>query len=345
MKIFIETFGCPSNKDNSEIMKSLLLKHELVDSAEKADTIIINTCTVIHKTEQKMISRIRKYKNKKLIITGCMATTQKELLKKEAPSASIINTHNITKIEQALKKQVVLIKRRKEEKVGIKKNNNIIQILQGCKGACTFCITRLEKGKLYSYSKKKILESFKEAIKHHKTIYLTSQDNACYGLDKNEISKLPELLRDILKIGGKYQIRIGMMNPQHTLPILKELIEIYKDTRTKKFIHIPMQSGSNKILKEMNRFHSVEDFKKIVKVFRKEIPSIHIATDIIVAYPTETEADFKKTLKLIKEIKPEVINISRFTPRPGTPAARLKQHLSEVAKERSRKLSLLIKDL
>jgi len=274
-----------------------------------------------------------------------MATIQKELLQKEAPNASIINTHNITKIEQAINKQIILTKQRKEVKLSLPKSkNNIIQILQGCKGNCNFCITRLEKGRLYSYPKSKIIQEFKKAITKNKVIYLTSQDNACYGLDKNHHSQLPELLNEILKIKGNYKIRIGMMNPTHTLPILKELITVYKDQKIIKFLHIPVQSGSNKVLKEMNRFHSVEDFKKIVKLFRKAIPDITISTDIIVGYPTETELDFQQTLKLLKQIKPEVLNISRFTSRPHTLAAKLKQLSTEIKKQRSRISANLLKN-
>jgi len=129
-----------------------------------------------------------------------------------------------------------------------------------------------------------------------------------------------------------------MMNPAGIV-FLNELVEVYKSNKIIKFLHIPVQSGSDKVLREMGRKHDVEKFKRIVRKFRKEIPEINISTDIIVGYPTETEEDFTKSLNLVKEIRPEVLNISRFSARPGTKAANLKQLKTEEIKNRSRRLT------
>jgi len=152
-------------------------------------------------------------------------------------------------------------------------------------------------------------------------------------LDINE--NLPSLLREVVKIEGNFLIRVGMGNPQYMKSFIPELVEVYKNDKIMKFLHIPVQSGSDKVLKEMKRGHTVEDFKNIVKEFRNNIPDMNIATDVIVGYPTETKADFLQTKKLIEEIKPEVINISKFASRPGTEAAKLKPMRTQVVKYRS----------
>jgi len=217
-----------------------------------------------------------------------------------------------------------------------KEDITIIPISEGCLGDCNYCSVKFARGKLKSYKIEDIIKQIKG-----KKILLTSQDTGCYGLDIN--TNLVELLKQVVKVKGNFQVRVGMMNPEHVLPILKDLVEVYKDKKIFKFIHIPIQSGSNNVLKEMNRRYTVEDFIKIVKEFRKQIPEIHISTDIIVGYPTETEEDFKKTINLLEKLKLEVINLSRFAPRPKTAALKLKQLPVEEIKRRSIIISKIIK--
>src|SRR3989344_8285 len=281
--IYIESYGCFANQDNEAIMKGLLVKEgfKIINNENKADIIIINTCIVKGSTASKMISRIRYFKNKNLIISGCMPESEAKLCKKLAPNASLINTFHVTDIIKAVK-------------------------------------SLLNKNKIKSCNK---------------TINLTATDIGCYGLDIK--TNLPKLLNKILKIKGNFKIKIGMMNPEHVIKYLDELIEIYKNPKIIKFIHIPLQSGSDKVLKEMNRGYTVKQYKTIVKKFGKEIPNIHIITDLIVGYPSETEKDFKETLKIVKELKFNVVNISKFSPRPGTKASKLKQLTSQEIKKRS----------
>ena len=146
-------------------------------------------------------------------------------------------------------------------------------------------------------------------------------------------------MKDVIAIEGDFKLRVGMANPEHVKKYYKELADIYKNEKIMKFIHIPVQAGSDKILEEMNRKYTVEEYKRIVEEFRKQIPGITIATDIIVGYPTEDDSDFVKTVELVKELKFEVINISKFASRPRTKANKLKQLTSEVIKERSVELT------
>ncbi|HIE14939.1 TPA: radical SAM protein, partial [Candidatus Bathyarchaeota archaeon] len=148
---------------------------------------------------------------------------------------------------------------------------------------------------------------------------------------------------EICKIKGNFFVRVGMMNPQWVKLILDDLIEVYKNEKIFKFLHLPLESGSDDILKLMNRGYKVEDFLEIVERFREEIPSLTLSTDIIVGFPSESNRDFEATVKIIKEVKPDVVNLSKFGPKPGTKAAKLKQLDPQIIKKRSRELHDLIK--
>lgn len=340
MKIYIKTYGCQSNIADSEVMAGLL-KHKIVNTEKKADIIIINSCSVKNSTQSSILHYLEKNKNKKLIVTGCLTKTLN--LRKKFPNLLAV-TNSILKINDIIKNNQDLFVK-KEKKINLKrirKNKDIaiINISQGCLGSCTYCSVKFARGNLKSYKIEEIKREFKEALKENcKTIYLTSQDNSCYGFDIN--TSLPKLIDELTKIKGTYTIRVGMMNPLHLEKIYKPLINSYKNKHIMKFLHIPIQSGSQKVLTDMNRSSSIKKFKNIIKDFRKEFKNISIATDVIIGYPTETDQDFKKTLKLLKELKPEVLNISMFSSRNKTKASKLPQLKSEIIKERSKLLQSL----
>jgi len=352
VKTYVKTSGCSVNISEGEIMKALLKKadFEIVNSAEEAFLIILNICTV--KGNEKALKEIRKIKKlypyKKLIVAGCIPSDMPKEIRKIAPDASLISTHNIKDIvivaeETINDNPISLLKHKNEIKICLPKirKNKIIAIVpisSGCLGNCSYCSVKLIKGKLFSYPPKLILKEIKTSLAQGcKEIWLTSQDNGAYGKDIG--INLINLLKEILSLKENFFLRIGMMNPEHVKEFLNELIEIYKDERIFKFLHIPVQSGNNEILKLMKRRYSVEDFKNIVNAFREEIPNITISTDIICGFPTETDEQFRDSLNLIKEIKPDVLNISRFKLRKGTEAEKLPQLSGEIIKNRSRMLS------
>lgn len=352
VSINILQYGCTANYDNGNILAGLLIEnnHSIVNNTEEADVVIVNSCTVKGKTADKIHHKIRELieEGKKLVVTGCMPAADNKLLKEIAPKAALISTQNITEINNVISKllegeNLILTNKRKEIKLGLPKlnpDNKIasLQISEGCASHCGFCSTKLAKGNLYSYPKEKIVEEMKKYVEQgYKRINLTSTDNGCYGIDLGY--NLVDLLKDVIEIDGKFEVRVGMANPEHVKKYYKELADIYKNEKIMKFIHIPVQAGSDKILEEMNRKYTVEEYKRIVEEFRKQIPGITIATDIIVGYPTEDDSDFVKTVELVKELKFEVINISKFASRPRTKANKLKQLTSEVIKERSVELT------
>lgn len=361
--IYVETYGCTNNIAESQIIKGILARRGfiLVNNIENADIIIINTCSVKEATVNKMIYRIKEivtnHSNKKLIITGCLPETYYKKIKEIAQNASIVSTNHITKIDKAVLKlikneKVEFIGKNKETKVLLPKIQesriiSIIPICSGCNSFCYFCATKFAKGNVYSFPEDKIIKEIKIAKDHGaKEFLITAQDVSSYGLDKNKISTLPNLVEKILSnISGKYFIRIGMMNPKNFVKISNEMLRIYKDERIFKFLHLPVQSGSNKVLKLMNREYEKEDFIDIVEKFRRHFKELNLWTDIIVGYPNETEEDFLETIELIKIIEPDKVNISKFSPHKIVPSSKMKQIPTNIKSERSKKLYKICKEI
>jgi threonylcarbamoyladenosine tRNA methylthiotransferase CDKAL1 len=346
-KIYLETQGCSHNFADSEQMAGLLkqAKFEIIDEIEEADVVIINTCTVKTKTENSFYRRLKEIKEqypyKIVVVAGCIAQTDPKKVKQY----SLVGTkqiHNIVEVvEEALNDNVIQMLDTGEmpplDLPRVRKNPivEIIPISRGCLGACTFCKTKAARGNLQSYSIEEIKNEFLLALRDDvKEIWLTSQDTGCYGFDIN--TNLVHLLKELIALPGQFKIRIGMMNPNHLLKFKEEFLEIMKSNKIFKFLHLPLQSGSNEVLKSMNRMYSVEEYKQLVKDIKLKYPRMTIATDVIIGFPGETEEQNWETLNTIRELSFDVINISKFWARPKTKAAKMKQLPSEVIKHRSK---------
>ena len=350
-RIFIESYGCSLNKADSQAMVALLddAGFEIVDKPEDSDIIIVNSCIVKSPTQQKIMRRLLLLKKlkKPIILAGCMPQAIPCDPKLSGFSQIGVNqVNNIVEVvmEALAGNTVVLLAKENDEKLSIPHFSpssfvDIIPICQGCLGEpCSYCIVKAARGNLRSYPPNEILQRVKEAANRGaKEIWLTAQDTAAYG---NDIGKsLPELLNMASAVPGDFHLRLGMGNPNHMLGFLKELIEAVKSPRVFKFIHLPLQSGNNEILKRMRREYTVEEFEAIVQAFRASLPSITVATDIICGFPGETDAQFEDTLNLVRKVKLDVINISRFWPRPGTEAATFNGFSGTLTKIRSRELT------
>lgn len=347
MKVYIEAYGCTMNRGEADAVGRLLENagNVLVDEPKSSNAILLFTCTVIEPTERRMLRRIDKLNQlqKPLIVGGCMASIQEKKILDVAPEARILTFDHLDEVARILTEfpsttEEMKIGRRARSK---ERADAIVPISQGCLGECTYCITRLARGHLKSYDESEILNQVREHVRSGaKEIRLTAQDTAAYGRDTN--ASLPELLQEVSRIEGGFRVRVGMMNPATTLPILDPLIEAYRDRKIFKFLHLPVQAGSDKVLIMMRRGYTVDDFIKIVKEFRDRLGDVFVSTDIIVGFPGETEEDFKLSVDLLNRIKPEMINITRFSLREGTPAEMMKDNVPGVKKkERSRLLTSL----
>lgn len=340
--IFIKTFGCTLNqRDGKDLVFDLLTTTKEKD----AEIIVINTCGVKEQTENKIYKYITDsilpLKNKEIIVCGCLVDINSEKLRKLLPKAKFFGIKDKQKLVSYLEKNKPKLKNKKIEKTEITK---AIIIANGCLGNCSYCAVKFARGKLESKPIKKIIAEIKDAIDSGtKEILLTAQDTACYGLDIN--TNIAELLKEASKINGNFKIRLGMGNPQHLKKYKKEIVEIFKSEKIYKFLHVPVQSGSDSVLRKMNRYYTKKEYLELVNYFRKNIKELTLATDIIVGFPTETEKDFKETLDLIKKCKFDIVNISRFGQRKNIEANKYKELSGTIKKERSRLTTLLCSEI
>jgi len=359
IKVFLECYGCTANFGDYEIALGLLEKagFEIASSPKDSDLNIILTCAVKTPTEHRMIYRIRELSktNKPLIVAGCMTKINKKLVEKINSTASLIGPDSLIKIADVVKKtldekKVVMLDKLSEEKVMLPhvRTNPVIDIVQvstGCSSFCSFCATKLARGGLFSYRPHSIREQIKKSLEEGvKEIWLTSQDISAYGKDIK--TNLPDLLESIVNIEGDFFVRVGMMNPLNLKKSeIEKLVEIYKNPKIFKFLHLCVQSGSDKILKIMRRDYRVDDFVYYVEKFKEKIPNLTLSTDVIVGHPGEDENDFNETVELIKKIEPDIVNISKFGIRPSTPAAKMKQIDKKIINERSKKITKIVNEI
>jgi threonylcarbamoyladenosine tRNA methylthiotransferase CDKAL1 len=377
--VYIKTFGCSVNQSDTEVMAGLLTEAGFnvvsaygdenkfdVEDPKRADVVIINTCTVKNLAETKFFKELRKWQDKdknkiektKIIVTGCIPQAEPDLLDKQLKNISVIGTrqivHVVEIVKDVLKNKIVHnLENDKNEALNLPKVRRvgiveIIPISEGCMSNCTYCKTKLARGEILSYPKEKIIAQFKSALKEGcKEFWITSQDNGCYGFDiyRKEKYFLPQLLNDLLSINGDFRIRLGMSNPDHVDRIKEDLVETFKHPKMFKFLHIPIQSGNDKVLRDMKRAYNVKDFYGIIDLFRKKISGITLSTDIIAGFPGETDKEFEDTLKLIKDVKFDVLNFSRFWMRKGTPAENMKQLPGGLIKERAERIKQLFNEM
>jgi len=335
-KIWVEAYGCSASFSDSEMISGLIVNggHTLANNSQESDLNVIVTCSVKDATAAKMVHRIKESKSKPLVVAGCLPKAEQKTVEKFAENASLLGPNSIGKtlqvIESALDGQkMIALEDTDISKVGLPKIRlnsaiGIVEIASGCMSECTFCQTKLAKGDLTSYRIGDIVRQVQTEISDGcNEVWLTSTDNGCYGLDIG--SDLPELIRAVSEIDQKFFIRVGMMNPMYMPKIRDSLLKSFESSKVFKFLHVPVQSGSNQVLNDMKRGHTEQTFRDITQQFRKKFDKFTISTDIIVGFPTETEEDFEQTLKLLEETKPDIVNLSRYSQRPGTDAAEMNQ--------------------
>jgi len=352
-KIWVEAYGCSASFSDSEMISGLIVNggHTLVNNSEESDLNVIVTCSVKDATAAKMVHRIKESNSKPLVVAGCLPKAEQKTVEKFAENASLLGPNSIGKTLQVIKstldgQKIVALEDTDISKIGLPKIRlnsaiGIVEIASGCMSECTFCQTKLSKGDLKSYRIGDIVRQVKTEISDGcNEVWLTSTDNGCYGLDIG--ADLPELVNTISEIDKNFFIRVGMMNPMYMPKIRDGLLKSFESNKVFKFLHVPVQSGSNKVLNDMKRGHTEQTFRDITQQFRGKFDKFTISTDIIVGFPTETEEDFEQTLKLLEDTKPDIVNLSRYSQRPGTDAAEMNQIDVIEVKRRSKIVSELI---
>ncbi|MBS7644999.1 MAG: tRNA (N(6)-L-threonylcarbamoyladenosine(37)-C(2))-methylthiotransferase [Candidatus Bathyarchaeia archaeon] len=355
---YAESYGCSSNTFDFQVILGILAEHgfQRVNNICEAELIILNTCVVKKATEDRMLSRIvgLSKTGKPLIISGCLPRIALNKLVKAAPNfAAVLDPYSVERIIEAAfaaakgSKGLVYFSNGNEtphgkllrKRVRLNPFIDVIQVAEGCLGCCSYCCTRFARGRLHSYPSTLILKEISRSVKEGVVeIRLSSQDLGAYGLDIG--TDLTELLGEVKKVQGEFKVRLGMLNPQHALRMIDGLVEALRHPKFFKFIHIPVESGSDKILSDMRRPYSRADFKKLVEKLRSLVPDVTIATDVIVGFPTETDEDFKDTLSLIQETSPDIVHVSKYHHRPKTHASMTWEELDpRTVAERARVLS------
>jgi tRNA-2-methylthio-N6-dimethylallyladenosine synthase len=361
-KIFIKTFGCQMNEyDSNRIYDSVKkIGYDKTENYEEAHCYLLNTCHIRDKAKEKVyheIGRVKKIfrlKQKPLvIITGCVAQAEnQEMLKREPYIDLVIGPQSYHKINDTILNYLKKKKKIEETEFDAiskfeylskiknesKKISSFLTIQEGCDKFCHFCVVPYTRGPEYSRPFKQIIDEARYLADNGvKEIVLLGQNVNAYS---NENYKLSNLILEIEKISEIERIRYTTSHPKD---MTNDLIEVYKNSKKiMPLVHLPVQSGSDKILDLMNRKHSIKEYLRIVDKLREINPNIEFSSDFIIGYPGEDEQDFKKTLELIKKIK--FINSYSFifSPRPGTVAADLKLIKKSVSMERLEKIQNLL---
>jgi MiaB-like tRNA modifying enzyme len=348
VRVYFETYGCTMNQGDTEIMRGIAAeKHEIVEDPDECDVAVINSCGVVQRTENKVVRRkkLLMKMGKKVLIAGCLPRINFSAVKN---SDGVLSPGSIGLIGEALDTlsrggKFANLSSHPLEKIQLPRDRKkgviaVMPISEGCLGRCSYCATKNARGRLKSFQPEGIVREVREALaRGYREIQLTAQDTAAYGVDIGE--RLPDLLHRIMELEGEFRVRVGMMNPETALPIYRELMKCFSGSKVYKFLHLPVQTGDDALLEDMCRNYAVKDFTWMAKNFKKHGGTL--STDIIVGYPGEDDDSFMRTYKLVEEIRPDILNIKRFSPRTGTKAAKLKDMPDRLKKERSRELSRL----
>jgi len=353
---YVVTYGCQMNVHESEKIRGILntIGMSETNNIESANVVVFNTCCVREGAEDRAynnIMNLRKWKQANpdniIVLCGCMPQQKngKYNLKQKLPFVDIIlGTHNINTLAEQLKKHAQTKKRildiidspvakmDVDNCVRDDKVNAYVNIIYGCNKFCTYCIVPYVRGREKSRPIDEIYAEVKDLVqnKGYKYITLLGQNVNSYGKDLEKPSSFAELLKLLCRIEGDFKIKFMTSHP---MDFGDELIKVMKtEHKVAKALHLPVQSGSSDILFKMNRHYDIKHYYKIIKKVKRAIPNISLSTDIIVGFPSETEKDFNKTIKLIKKIKYDQVFAFMYSKRSGTPAAEFENQVEDKIK-------------
>ena len=360
MKFLINTLGCKVNTYESNVIRDIFLNEGYEESNSNVDIAVINTCTVTNTSDSKSLKvikhTIKNNPNAIVIVCGCFSQINPDRLKDMEGVSIVLGNYNKSKIMDYIsqykkdKKQIIDVRELNDEKFECMKLNNFnktrafVKIEDGCENFCSYCIIPYSRGKVRSKLMEEVLDEINTLVNNgHREIVLTGIHTGHYGADIKEYD-FSDLLNEICKIKGLERLRISSIE-------ITELDDKFLETlKNNKIIvdhmHIPLQSGCDKTLKEMNRKYDVAYFKDKIKKIRSIRPNISITTDVIVGFPNETEDDFNTTVNTIKEIKFTKLHVFPFSVRKGTVAETMENQIDEkIKKERVHILMNISKEL
>lgn len=371
MKYFIQTYGCQMNVHESEKLAGILEKlgYSLSDSRDSADIVVFNTCCIRESAEQKIMGNIGelkkiKAKNKNMIIAVCGCMSQQdgyaELLVKKFPYIDIVfGTHNLSEFEKYIlenrktHKRIVsvvgsenILDRDTMEKVRTSGVNAWVNIMYGCNNFCTYCIVPYVRGREVSRPMIDIIRECEGLLKSgYKQITLLGQNVNSYGNDvDDETVSFSNLLMQLDNIEGEFRIRFMTSHPKD---LSSDVIDVIKNSKhISHYIHLPFQSGSNKILEKMNRRYTREKYLATIDEIKTKIPDVQFSSDIIVGFPGETEEDFLQTLDVVEKVKFEQLFMFIYSKRKGTVAEKMDNQIDiKIKKERLSRLINLQREI
>ena len=347
------TLGCRVNQYDTDAMRGLFLQgcYTPVDFDEKADIYVINTCSVTNMGERKSRQLIRKAKRTNedayIIVTGCYAQLAPEAIAAIDGVNLVIGTNNrhrvVELVEQleSTEKQISIVRNIMEQATfeemplygnEIDKARAFMKIQEGCNNYCTFCIIPYTRGKLKSRRVEDIVKEAKRLVEHgYHEIVLTGIHLGNYGIELPEKPNLAGVVKALLEIPGLERIRLGSIE---SVEVSEELVDLMaNEPRFCTHLHLPLQAGSDHILKLMNRHYNLQEFKDLIARLRSRIPGLAITTDIIAGFPGETDEDFEETMKTVEEIGFTHIHAFPYSKREGTPAAAMEDQVPEAVKK------------
>ncbi len=358
-RVYIETYGCALAQFDSSLMAETLRGrgHELVGEPGEADVLVVNTCAVRLDTEQRIAKRLRElqalYPGKRLVVAGCLAAARPGLVARVAPGASMVSPQRAHEVWRAVESggRLVLLGGSRDTSwmpvPPVAYAVATVMVQEGCLGDCSFCITKKARRAVRSYPPRLVVEVVRRLVERGaREIRLTGQDTAAYGVDLPGRPTLADLIAAILeKVPGEYRLRVGMMTPEQAMEIVDDLLDVYSDPRVYKFFHLPVQSGSDRVLRVMNRRYTVSDYVWLASRVRSRYPDSMLATDIIVGHPGEGEEDFEATLELVRRLEFDRVHVAQYTLRPHTRSAAMPQLPDSVKKERSTRLMRVVEEV
>ena len=351
-KLHVITYGCQMNEYDSERVAGLLREHryELTDTADDADLILVNTCAIREKAEDKVFSKLGELRALKvqrpelvLGVMGCMAQLQQGMVQKRAPYVDLVfgspAVARVAELVERVRRErrpvmdtaeapLVKITARPPSASRLKA---YVTVMEGCEKHCTFCVVPRTRGRERSHPPETIVAEVEGLVAEGcREVTLLGQTVNAYGRDLTPPTDLADLFRRVNDVDGLGRIRFTTSNPYNLTP---RLIAAMRDVpKVCEWFHLPLQSGSDRVLSRMNRGYTRAQYLGLIAALRDAVPDLALSTDIIVGFPGETEADFEATLEMVERVQYDNVFAFRYSRRPGTPAATMDEQIAEDVK-------------